>query len=107
MSPSTSIAAVWHAGRNLGSDPSSTPQNISPPLLPAFLITGLLLVIIVVIIAWRHLVERQRMAQGRADDPTWPEDGAVPSQTIPTLWEVAMLQEEATACRWERVMVRP
>lgn len=50
-------------------------QGSTPPLLPAFLITGVLLAAIVFIIVWRHVVERR--TQLRDDDPTWPLDGVV------------------------------
>ena len=80
-----------------------------PPLLPAFLITGLLLAAIVSIIVWRHVIERRHVHR-REDDPTWPIDlildrdgGGPPKGPIPMIWDLEVMNKSGWAA-WEDIM---
>jgi hypothetical protein len=79
----------------------------TPPLLPAFLITGLLLAAIVCIIVWRHIIERRNVR--RDDDPTWPVEGMIssgggPKGPKPKLWDLEVLSESEGGT-WGDIMV--
>jgi len=83
------------------------PVGDNPPLLPAFLITGLLLSVICIIIAYRHFVERRRRSE-RYDDPTWADEDLVDPKAAPTLWEAEVDRREITNggdWGWDKTMV--
>ncbi|KAF8490045.1 hypothetical protein JB92DRAFT_3011210 [Gautieria morchelliformis] len=94
----SSTSATETTNANFAQQTSPIPAPVAtPPLLPAFLITGLLLAVIVCIIVWRHILER-RNSQGD-DDPTWPIEGIIssggggPKGPKPKLWDLKVLSE--------------
>jgi hypothetical protein len=112
MSDSTTPATLVTA--NFAQQTANGPGSFSgatPPLLPAFLITGVLLAAIVFIIVWRHVIERRHLQ--REDDPTWPIDGSiggggggggVPKGPPPKLWDLQVMSESERAT-WAEMMV--
>lgn len=84
-------------GRSLQTvTPTGQPQqqSIAPPLLPAFLITGILLGAVVFIIVWRHFVERNRSVlrsrtEGEDEDVWGHNNGGdeIRMRERPEIWE--------------------
>ncbi|GJJ15132.1 hypothetical protein Clacol_009407 [Clathrus columnatus] len=89
----TSYQNVPRGLQTLGPNGQPPQQDVAPPLLPAFLITGLLLGAIVCIIIWRHFTERRRRALGFGEDgdpvDIWGGgDAAEGVLEKPKIWEV-------------------
>ncbi|KAF8586632.1 hypothetical protein K439DRAFT_1631520 [Ramaria rubella] len=100
---STSVSSNFAEQTSINPEPF---QGATPPLLPAFLITGLLLAAIVFIIVWRHLIERRNAQQ--EDDPTWPLENTSGGHSSskgppPKLWDLKVMSESARAT-WESIM---
>jgi len=114
LQPTSNPNRTFLTPRN-GLQPAN-PTPTAPPLLPAFLITGLLLAGIIGIITWRHFVERRRlllmdMAMGEDVDEMWPGDGTAMTRIEPEMWEVVVSagkqgkgSDSGEGCEWENMM---
>ncbi|KIJ32177.1 hypothetical protein M422DRAFT_783580 [Sphaerobolus stellatus SS14] len=87
------------------SPPPAFNPGAGPPLLPAFLITGLFVFVVVALILWRNCMERRRRRRMDEVDLLWPggehreaDDPGPP----PTLWEVEVERSAVTSGRgWD------
>jgi len=105
LQPATKTSQLDPRGLQTSMPP---PVGDSPPLLPAFLITGLLLSVICAIIAYRHYADRRIFRRPvHAEDPTWAdEDLAIDPKAAPTLWEAEMDKKGITNgrdWRWDKI----
>lgn len=116
---SDSVGPATRVTANFAQQTTNGPGSFNgatPPLLPAFLITGVLLAAIVFIVVWRHVIERRNLQ--REDDPTWPIEGLAgigggvgssasgggPKGPTPKLWDLQVMSESERAM-WRDIMV--
>ncbi|KAF8508865.1 hypothetical protein BU17DRAFT_99433 [Hysterangium stoloniferum] len=118
LQPTSNPSRTFLTPRGLQTENPNGLPPAAPPLLPAFLITGILLSAIVCIITWRHFVERRRLlfmdlAMGEDVDEMWPGEGTAMTRVRPEMWEVVVRagkQEGGSDLgggrEWENMMVR-